>query len=309
MAKIRNTFSGLRNGRIGGITYYSQRGVEIARVAQNSSNYGETASRTAAQQTRRVMWANLVNYYKYSRRWLQKAFQSKGDRQTDYNAFMAANLGLASVPLTRSQALSGMCVLQEFVVSRGTLNTATDSVTAAGLLMSRLACTLTLGESTTVGDFSANLIANNDDITENMQISLIVLRQSLDTDDPAYAYISGNGYEVTLSSSSTELLSAYMPLSTLQVSGGYLAASIGLVGAGYWIISITSGNTTFVSSEVLQITTPRGDEWATDAQLAAAIESYGLTEDVFLTSGSSQIGTTGGSGGSGGSSGGGSVEE
>lgn len=308
MAKIRNTFSGLRNGRIGGISYYSQRGIEIARVAQNSSNYGETASRTQAQQSRRIMWANLVNFYKYSRRWLVKGFQSKGERQTDYNAFMSANLAGARIPLTREQAQGGGIVLDSFIVSRGTLASVTDtSVTDS--LDSLIECPEnTISLTTTVGALSAALIAANDFITEGMQISLILYTQVSHAAGEV-PVVAGNAYEITLDSSSTELVASYLPTSLITDADGVLQCSLNANQAGYWIISITSGSQTLVSSESLVIKTPLATSWATADQINAAIASYGLTETAFLMSGSSPSGTTGGSGGSGGSSGGGTVEE
>lgn len=308
MAKIRNTFSGLRNGRIGGISYYSQRGIEIARVAQNSSNYGETASRTQAQQSRRIMWANLVNFYKYSRRWLVKGFQSKGERQTDYNAFMSANLASARIPLTKEQAQGGGIVLDSFIVSRGTLASVTDtSVTDS--LESRIDCPSgTITATTTVGAFSAAIIAANDFITEGMQVSLIKYTQ-VSHAAGAVPVVTGVAYEVTLDESSAELLSSYIPFGQVDDEFDALSSPLDANQAGYWIISITSGNMTLVSSESLVIKTPLATSWATAEQINAAIASYGLTETAFLMSGSSPVGTSGGSGGSGGGSGGGTIEE
>ena len=54
MAVTRNNLSMKMNGKVGAYSFYtSTGGRQVARIANNSSNYGETAKRTVAMQTRR----------------------------------------------------------------------------------------------------------------------------------------------------------------------------------------------------------------------------------------------------------------
>ena len=83
MAKIRVMSNQRRVGRVGDTTYYVRDGEQIARQSQNNSNYGATASRTPAQMSRRVKWANLVNLFKGMKSWQPKAYDFKKKGQTD----------------------------------------------------------------------------------------------------------------------------------------------------------------------------------------------------------------------------------
>lgn len=303
MAIIRNTASGLRKGRVGNTTYYVSLSRQIARVSQNSSNYGDSASRTLAQQVRRVRWANLVNFYRLNKEWLLKAYQSKEVKQSDYNRFMQINLTADGPILTKNQAAQGMVVLQPYVMSQGSIQSLAADGQAANLVTRLSVGSVEDLSALTVGQFSDALVTNNIGVVEYMQLSLIVYTVDESYAD-GYAFATPRAYEVTLDRSSLEPLSSYLPVASLALDSGRVAFAWGAFQAGYWVLSLTTSSGLEVSSEVLQFApnyTPN-EGWISDNQLQAAIASYGIDSDVFLDSGSETITGEGGSGGGGGSS-------
>ena len=122
MAVTRNNLSMKMNGKVGAYSFYtSTGGRQVARIANNSSNYGETAKRTVAMQTRRSRWGNLVSFYSANKDLMARAYERKGANLSDYNRFMQLNIPLASVSLVKDDFMRGMAILQEYVIADGSL--------------------------------------------------------------------------------------------------------------------------------------------------------------------------------------------
>ena len=122
MAVTRNNLSMKMNGKVGAYSFYtSTGGRQVARIANNSSNYGETAKRTVAMQTRRSRWGNLVSFYSANKDLMARAYERKAVNNSDYNRFMQLNIPLATVSLVKDDFLRGMAILQEYVIADGSL--------------------------------------------------------------------------------------------------------------------------------------------------------------------------------------------
>ena len=122
MAVTRNNLSMKMNGKVGAYSFYtSTGGRQVARIANNSSNYGETAKRTVAMQTRRSRWGNLVSFYSANKDLMARAYERKGANLSDYNRFMQLNIPLATVSLVKDDFMRGMAILQEYVIADGSL--------------------------------------------------------------------------------------------------------------------------------------------------------------------------------------------
>ena len=110
------------SGKVGAYSFYTTTGGrQVARIANNSSNYGETAKRTVAMQTRRSHWGNLVSFYSANKDLMARAYERKGENLSDYNRFMQLNLPLATVSLVKDDFMRGMAILQEYVIADGSL--------------------------------------------------------------------------------------------------------------------------------------------------------------------------------------------
>lgn len=284
MALVRNAANTLRKGRIGETTYYTSKGRQIARQSLNNSNYGESARRSLAQQTRRVKWANLVNFYKLCAGWMPKAFETKKAGQTDYNKFMQLNVNAQRVALTRDQAINGGCVVDAFTITQGSLIPATGSLDN-NLIISTLNIQ-NFGSgwgSLTVGQFSSSLIELNNHIKAGMQLSLVMVGQTIDGASIPRAAVDFR--EVILDPDSTELISKYMGnvLGGTTSENSLLNATLGTAVGGAFIISEQTETGLKVSSEVLVGNFSTAEQYSTAAVVDAAIATYGLDKEVILS--------------------------
>lgn len=287
MALIRNTAAMRLRGRVGNTTYYTEGGRQIARVSQNSSNYGETARRTEQQQSQRAKWANLVNFYKASRAWMPKAFENKKRTQSDYNRFMQLNVAAASVYLTKDMYAQGGCVVEPFKISEGSLRSV-QVYKQANIWKTDLALgALEITEDTTVGALSSALIANNSHLHNGVQITFVSYQQQVTAGE--VPQIICTAYELTLDNQSSLKARAFLPSFCLNSEGGYIATSVSIsTGCFAYIISdSTSGKTLVSTQSLINNNEVLIEQYSSAAAIQASIDSYGVDQDVFLMSGSS----------------------
>lgn len=291
MAVIRNTASAMANGRIGNTTYYVANGQQIARQSKNNSNYGAGASRSDAQQLRRVRWANLVNAYKAMSSWMPKAFESKKQNQSDYNKFMQLNINTSTVALTKDMAANGCAVWQSWQVSQGSLvpiNLIADSL-AIGVA-SDIKLSAAISGSTTIAALSADIIANNPAFRDGDNIAQVLFYTALDS--RGYPYSTCRYYEFTLNTSNTALLST-LPvaavmgssnLSSQELLAAKQTASEVTTAEGFvWIHTRKVEGKLMVSSQSIYMQESEfEDQFSTQAAIDAAIASYGVEVDVPL---------------------------
>lgn len=289
MALVRNGLSMKMKGRAGSFSFYSSKGRQVVRVAQNSTNYGESARRSEAQQVRRVKWANLVNFYKLMGQTLHGAFETKRANETDYNAFMRKNLPIATVALTKDMAAMGCVVAQKFVVSEGSLPSLkfrTKEIDEGEFFTCniRMSASFTT-QGKTVAAVTEEWLAKNSWLKVGMQVSLLLFMPSEDQETPRLTF---ERHEVTLSTEDTRDFSA--------VFGGVMIYSdenanvyfpeITIDTYGVMILSDSTSGQIKVSSETIV----EGDDTneihnSTDEAVAKAMQSYGVDPTKFLESG------------------------
>ena len=175
MAVTRNNLSMKMNGKVGAYSFYtSTGGRQVARIANNSSNYGETAKRTVAMQTRRSRWGNLVSFYSANKDLMARAYERKGANLSDYNRFMQLNIPLASVSLVKDDFMRGMAILQEYVIADGSLpEIDVAEVQEDGCVFNLL--TKIDGEfaDKTIGQISVDLLDNNPQLQQGDQLTFV----------------------------------------------------------------------------------------------------------------------------------------
>lgn len=286
MAYIRNTAAMQLKGKVGNTTYYVESGRQLARVSQNSSNYGDTARRSEAQQFQRGKWGNLVNFYKASKSWMRKAYETKKRTQSDYNRFMQLNIMDARIYLTRNMYANGGCVVDMFRITEGSLRSIQTNKVGDAYKTDLRVGSLTIGPNTTIAELTQALLTNNNHLRDNMQISFISYQQDVDT--YGTPYIICTAYELTLDAQGSQLVRAYLPEFCSSVVEGYLGTNNRIsTGAFAYVLSETLNGVTRVSTQSL-IT--KNDElinqYSSLAAQRASIDSYGVDEDIFLTSGS-----------------------
>ena len=175
MAVTRNNLSMKMNGKVGAYSFYtSTGGRQVARIANNSSNYGETAKRTVAMQTRRSRWGNLVSFYSANKDLMARAYERKGANLSDYNRFMQLNIPLASVSLVKDDFMRGMAILQEYVIADGSLpGIDVAEVQEDGCVFNLLTGIDEEFADITIGQVSVDLLDHNPQLQQGDQLTFV----------------------------------------------------------------------------------------------------------------------------------------
>ena len=288
MAVLKNLVMRGASQRLGGMVLYQLKGQTLARELAPAV----TNPRTPAQMDNRVRLQNVVSVYRANRAWMAGAFENKKERESDYNAFVSANLSSSQVAFTKAQAAAGAAVAAPYQISSGSLGSIEQQVSESELQTNIYLGALTIDTATTVGQFAAAVIANNNNIVQGMQLSLILNIQQVNQ-ATGIPYIITRAYEVLMDPQSQELLSAYYPDGLLASGGGqdnilYADLSDQGSGAASFILSHTVSATTRVSEQSLIQYGDRGiySQYTSAVAVAAAVASYGENEINFLDSNS-----------------------
>ena len=175
MAVTRNNLSMKMNGKVGAYSFYtSTGGRQVARIANNSSNYGDTAKRTVAMQTRRSRWGNLVSFYSANKDLMARAYERKAANISDYNRFMQLNIPLASVSLVKDDFMRGMAILQEYVIADGSLpEIDVAEVEEEGMVFNLLTGIDGEFADKTIGQVSVDLLDHNPQLQTGDQLTFV----------------------------------------------------------------------------------------------------------------------------------------
>lgn len=291
MAIVKNFWLKGSSKRLGGAVLYKAMGQTRARELASEV----TNPRTEAQMTQRIKWSNLVNFYRANQSWMKYAFETKKANQSEYNKFMSLNVTGSRVALTKQAASNGACIALPYIITQGSLP-AIEWTENTTFMVSNIFCgeSFTLLDTTLVSEFSQALIANNPAIREGDQLSFIRVSQQVNT-STGYPYIIVRKYELIVNSTSLNLVANFLPVGILNADTQYQGNPIyveteGRQGGFAMILSRTIGGKTYVSSQSLVVVNNEAliNRWSSPAAIAAAIASYGESEEAFLSSQSAQ---------------------
>lgn len=290
MAKVRIPINPLQVGKVGAYSMYVRKGEQVVRQRKNSSNYGEEASRTLPQQKRRVLWSNLVNFYKASAFWMPKAFENIGQNQTVYNRFMQLNIDRFNVALTKEEAAQGYTIVDAFKVSDGSLLPLRFVTTSAPDTQDeRLQLLLgpSITTSSTLGELSQSIIEENYGWENGDNLAIILFEQVYFVG--SFPQVQPHYYEITLDTASTVPVSS-LPIfaaEMLEISDQFMQvpntdrASISYYGL-VAIHTRKSSGLKVSTQSIKMVNTTYVDQYSTQEALDRAILSYGLDSDVLL---------------------------
>ena len=288
MAVSRNNLSMKMKGRIGAYSFYtSSGGRQVARIANNSSNYGETAKRTEAMQTRRSRWGNLVSFYSNNKDLMSRAFERKSANLSDYNRYMQLNVPLASVSLVKDAFMRGMAILQEYIVADGSLPEIGVSSVDGSSMTFNLDTSLDgeFGELT-IGAVSSDLLNENPQLQEGDQLTFICWVNGGTT--PETIRIHRKLCELTLDTRSTALFGD-LHYGEIVAGNGSNVAIAGIDGVfGQVIIHSRSvdGNLLVSHAKIKLNSTTLVDQFSSAEAVKQAIASYGVDKEQILEPGS-----------------------
>ena len=287
MAIVSNFWLKGAKKRLAGAVIYQAGGQTIQReLASSVSN-----PRTQSQMTQRVKWANLVAFYRANSGWMKYAFETKSRNQSEYNKFMSLNVTASRIYLTRQAAASGACVVDNYIVTQGSLPSI-EVTLQNNKYLTNLFMQIVVGEvrSMDVSAFSAQLIENNPAIQEGDQLSFIRFTQMMN-ETTGLPYVIVRKYEIRVSTSGEGKVSDYLPadlITSVSSGSGYVLAVNSSPNAGgfTFVLSRTSVGKTSVSSQSIIVHNNQATitAWSSQAALEAAIASYGESSEAFLTS-------------------------
>lgn len=288
MAIVENFWLKGQTKKLGGSVIYQAMGQTRQRaLASSVSN-----PRTQAQMTQRVKWANLVNLYRANSDWMKYAFETKKASQSDYNKFMSLNVTDSNIFLPKNIAAAGGAVVQSYLITQGSLPSIETTYVAGSAWW---ATNIYLGNSyifstPTVAAFTRVLLDNNPALREGDQLSFIRMTQMTNADNGA-PYVIVRKYELVLSLTSQASVWDYLPTDYIDSSEAASNSQLvvkdsGNAGGFVLILSRTLAGKTYVSSQ--RIVVANNSElilaYSSAAALQAAIDSYGSSEEAFLSS-------------------------
>lgn len=246
--------------------------------------------RTTSQQTQRVKWANLVNFYRVNRSWMKYAYESKKPTQSEYNKLMSLNVTNSPIYLTKQAAASGACVVAPYIMTQGSLPSIQITNSNAGLLTNLfLPSGFTLSPTSTIGEVSSALLEANPSLQAGDQLSFVRYIQLIN-ETTGYPYVIVRKYEVLLLRNSVDIFDNYIPLEFLKVANvsGENTVAVnngGEIGGVLVVHSRTISGKTYVSTQSIVPVNNEAiyDQYSGKAALDAAILSYGSEEDAFLS--------------------------
>ena len=301
MSIVNNMWLRGSKKRLGGSVLYQAMGQtrqrELAAEVRNP--------RTQSQMAQRVKWANLVNFYRANKSWMKFAYETKQTNQSDYNKFMSLNVANSRIYLPKSIASQGGCVVDAYVMTQGSLasieilaaqNNWQTNIYTPGLLE---------GVTTyTVGEVSRSILGANPAIHEGDQLSFIRFTQQTNS-VTGVPYVVVRKYEVIINSNDLRLFFDFMPDGIIDFGGAVgseamVIKNTGNAGGFLMCLSRTVGGKTFVSSQSIIVANNSAliDAYSSEAALQAAIDSYGESEEPFLTSTTANMDTQAAVGGS-----------
>ena len=295
MAVTRNNLSMKMNGKVGAYSFYtSTGGRQVARIANNSSNYGETAKRTVAMQTRRSRWGNLVSFYSANKDLMARAYERKAANISDYNRFMQLNIPLATVSLVKDDFMRGMAILQEYVIADGSLP-AIDvaEVQEDGCVFNLL--TKIDGEfaDKTIGQISVDLLDNNPQLQQGDQITFISYTNAGTT--PSTIRIYRHLCEMTIDTKSAVSFGTLKYANIIAGNGlKVVIAGQGDVFGQAIIHSRSVGGSLLVSRAKITLNSDTlVRQFSAPEAIKKAIDSYGVDNEKLLEPGSPEQPRTG----------------
>lgn len=287
MAIVQNFWLKGAKKRLAGAVIYKAGGQTIQRaLAESVSN-----PRTRAQMTQRVKWANIVNFYRPNRSWMRYAYETKKANQSEYNKLMSLNVSNSNIYLTKQAAANGACVVAGYTMTQGSLPSITYNFGQDGYIHTNIFLDpdSSLDVYCTIAEFSAVVIAKNPALQEGDQLSFLRYTQMVDS-VTGFPYVIVRKYEVILSLSNPDKLANYWPTDLTNLGEENMNELViyptGNAGGLLLVLSRTISGKTFVSTQsILPVDNSAIiSAWSSQQALDRAIQSYGESDDAFLSS-------------------------
>lgn len=287
MARLKNIVSAKVKGNTGAVAFRKRTDAII--VAERSyTNSAKADNATATQRIHRLRWTNVVEFYNSIKPILKRAWEGPVSQLTSWNHFTKANLSTSPVFLTKQEAALHAAVIAPYIVSRGRLTPVRGEYG-----QDRFLTNIKLGQSAdlstmSVADFAAAIIANNDGWQYGDKLSICRLQQlKVTKSGMIIPKIAASYLEISLDPTDSSPISSVDGWSSFApIVGTYGDLIITLAGdAAFGIHSRLSNGMLYVSAQDVVLRDPASCvflKYTGEAQLAAAMDSYGYRQDEPL---------------------------
>lgn len=287
MAIVNNFYLRNQKKKLAGAVYYQAMGQTRSRELRTEISN----PRTQAQMEQRTKWANLVNFYRVNAPWMKYAYETKKRNQSEYNKFMSLNVPNARIYIPKSFASQGACIVDAYQMTQGSLpSIEVQKYTTGWASNLYFSADFVLQPTTTVKEVTQDLLQNNPALREGDQISFIRLTQQTNS-NTGVPFVVVRKYEVILDSNDLRPFYDFMPRAYIITEEEGTTPSLGVLDSGnaggfLLILSRTISGKTYVSSQSIIVANNSAiiEQYSSAAAQQAAIDSYGESEDAFLTS-------------------------
>lgn len=281
-----NLFLGNARGKVGDVVLRQRLGVQVTSKYQpNVLN-----PRSESQMTQRTQIANLSNVYRTLKPFIYRAFQYKTAGQSDFNAFVKANLNKTKVYLTKEQAAEHYTIPANYVVASGGLMSVPEaSFTAADSAgnpnsVAWVDFLVDGGQYTTIGELSAAILSANSQLSEGAVLTFVMLFKDINAD---VVRLVAKAEQLVLNTASTDPIAA-LPWLPGDFGDGFLHINTDsmyyerIPVAGYLVVSHKTDSGLSTSNSRISVFSEEFDVYYTDDAKATAISSYNATADAAL---------------------------
>lgn len=275
---------GTLTGKLGESVFSRRNGEQVSRAyIRHPKN-----PNTVKQSRQRTQIANIVNFYRSAKTLLDHSMTGRKSQRSSYNEFVSANLNKVKVFLPKSVADKQGCIVAPYQVSRGSLPAIEISGAGDNAVTNLAVGSLAINATTTIGQLTEALVANNASIQSGDQLSYVSFLQGQNVQLGMPTMTVGY-YEITLDLSSTELVSSYWPEQAYNVTDGFISHGDHVANGGFvWILSRKMPDGSLVASP--QVVIMNDYTLLTQYQGGVAIDtatrSYNAGSEAFLVPGS-----------------------
>lgn len=287
MGILKNIVNAKISGNVGSMNF-RRRGSKVVVAERSYANSSKGNGASYKQRLHRIRIANVSSVFRSIAAIEARAWQFKGENQSDANMFFAANLANSPVFLTAEQAKNGAAVIAAYVVSEGTLPALKQSFDSdtfhSGI---KVPAGWIVGQNT-IGALSMAIIANNEAVQNGDKFTFAKIQQTSSViNGKTFPVLNVTYFELTLDANSVMPV-ASLPnyaLMNFAVSEGNEIICNNGGDAAFAIHSRLLSSKLYTSTQMVSMNPVKTifEDFTSEAQKARAMDSYGYKPDVLLT--------------------------
>lgn len=287
MGILKNIVNAKISGNVGSMNF-RRRGSNVVVAERSYANSSKGNGASYKQRLHRIRIANVSSVFRSIAAIEARAWQYKGENQSDANMFFAKNLANSPVFLTAEQARNGAAVIAPYVVSEGTLPSLAQSFDAdtfhTGI---KVPAGWVVGQNT-IGALSMAIVANNEGVQNGDKFTFAKIEQTTtDINGKAFPMLSVTYFELTLDANSVLSVTSlpnYALMNFAVGEDGEIVCNNG-GNAAFAIHSRMLSSKLYTSTQMVSMNPVQKifEDFTSEAQKARAMDSYGYKPDVLLT--------------------------